>query len=63
MPNDRIVAIGLLSQRDLEILGDGFNRCFPVEHDDLFDDLLAKLDRVEASPMGKGVILTPTKGS
>lgn len=61
MPDDQIVAIGLLSRRDLEVLGEAFTRQIPVPDDDIFDDLLAKLDHVEASPLGRGVVLTSTK--
>ncbi|GAA3250124.1 hypothetical protein GCM10020258_04770 [Sphingomonas yabuuchiae] len=42
---DPIVAVGLLTQRDLDVLGSGFRRSFPVEEDTAFDDLLQALDR------------------
>lgn len=42
---DRIVAIGLLTQSDVDMLGRGFTRHFPVPHDDMFGDLIAALDR------------------
>ena len=48
---ERIVAVGLLTQRDLDVLGTGFNRLFPVDaHDDGdgFADLIAQLDKVDA---------------
>ncbi|MEG3086078.1 hypothetical protein [Sphingomonas sp. PB4P5] len=48
MSEDRIVSIGLLSERDLERLGRGFTRHFPVPIDDAFADLLAKLHEIEA---------------
>ncbi len=57
MTHDPIIAVGLLTQRDLDVLGRGFHRHFPVEDNDIFADLLAKLDRVEAVPLGKGVSL------
>ncbi len=57
MTRDSIVAVGLLTQRDLDVLGKGFDRHFPVDDDDMFADLLAKLDHVEAVPLGKGVSL------
>ncbi len=57
MPEDRIVAIGFLTSTDLKLLGERFSRYFPVEHDDVFDDLLRQLDNVEAAPLGKGVSL------
>ena len=59
MSDERIVSVGFLTQRDLEVLGSAFTRHFPVQHDDVFDDLLQQLDSVEASPLGKGVALIP----
>jgi hypothetical protein len=58
---DRIVSVGFLSERDLEVLGTGFTRHFPVQHEDMFADLLAQLDEVEAVPVGKGVMLISPK--
>ncbi|MDK2768373.1 MAG: hypothetical protein KYX69_11715 [Sphingomonas sp.] len=57
MARERIASVGLLTRRDLEVLGAGFNRHFPVVDDAIFDDLLAQLDKVEAEPLGKGVVL------
>lgn len=52
---DRIIAVGLLSERDLEMLGRQFTRHFPLqESDDLFADLLAKLDHVTVKPSVRG---------
>lgn len=52
MTKDRIVAVGLLTQRDLEVLGTGFHRLFSVnaddEEDDGFADLVAQLDKIDA---------------
>ena len=52
LTNDRIVAVGLLTQRDLDVLGTGFHRLFSVkpeeDGDDGFADLIARLDRIEA---------------
>lgn len=45
--SDRIVAVGLLTQRDIDVLGTGFRRMYPVEHSGAFDDLLRKLDACE----------------
>ncbi len=61
MADERIVSIGFLSERDLQRLGATFTRHIPVEHDDMFADLLAELDKVEASPLGKGVVIIPHK--
>jgi hypothetical protein len=48
MPDGRIVAVGLLTQRDVEVLGTGFHRLLPVSDDDPFAELLAKLNEFEA---------------
>jgi hypothetical protein len=53
MTDDRIVAVGLLTRRDLDVLGTGFLRHFPLAEDDAFADLLAKLDGVEGVPPGR----------
>lgn len=54
--SDKIVSIGLLTERDLERLGSSFQRHFPITSDDMFADLMAKLDRVPftgpATPKG-----------
>ena len=42
-----IVAIGLLTQRDLDLLGRGFDRAFPVDPAPCFDDLLRAIDAAE----------------
>lgn len=44
---DKIVSVGLLTQRDLDVLGTSFTRHFPVPRDDIFSDLLRKLDAVD----------------
>jgi hypothetical protein len=52
LTKDRIVAVGLLTQRDLDVLGAGFHRLFSVTDDDDedhgFADLLAQLDKIDA---------------
>ena len=47
--NDKrgVVAIGLLTQRDLDMLGAGFRRAIPLEGAGDFDDLLARIDEAE----------------
>ncbi|WP_019515960.1 hypothetical protein [Sphingomonas sp. Mn802worker] len=44
---DKIVSVGLLTQRDLDVLGTSFTRHFPVPRDNSFDDLLRQLDQVD----------------
>ena len=49
LTKDRIVAVGLLTQRDLDVLGAGFHRLFSVaDDDDGFAGLLAQLDKIDA---------------
>ena len=43
----RIVAVGLLTDNDLQRLGSTFNRAFPVEKLNDFDDLLKAIDQAE----------------
>jgi hypothetical protein len=50
VPSDRIVAVGFLTQNDLKVLGESFDRMFPVNDDAGFDDLVAKLDGIAAIP-------------
>ena len=59
MTTERIVSVGFLTDNDLRRLGDTFTRHFPVADDGMFDDLIAKLDEVEASPSGNGVMMMP----
>jgi len=55
LSRDRIVAVGLLTARDLELLGTGFRRMYAVEEGaDDFGDLLRALDRLDAVPPGRG---------
>ena len=49
MAQEHIVAIGLLTNRDLERLGSGFKRCFPVSDDGKFEDLLRAIDEADAA--------------
>ena len=44
---DKIVAVGLLTQRDLEMLGAGFRRAIPLTEVSEFEDLLAAIDEAE----------------
>jgi len=41
---DRIVAVGLLTQRELNLLGPTFERAWPVENAPSFDELLRAID-------------------
>ena len=59
MANDKIVSVGFLCEDDLRKLGDTFTRHFAVPDDDIFADLIARLDEVDAQPFGKGIVLMP----
>jgi hypothetical protein len=39
-----VVAIGLLTQLDLDLLGDGFRRAFPIDDSSSFETLLRAID-------------------
>ena len=45
--DDRIVAIGLLTERDLTLLGPTFDRAWPVEEAPDFNQLLRAVDEVD----------------
>lgn len=63
MSGSKIVAIGLLTERDLNRLGDTFRGAIPVPPDANFDDLLAQLDHIDVEPFGQGVLLRPESAS
>lgn len=44
---DRIVAVGLLTNRDLMVLGEGFARAYPISDTHDFSELLRSIDRAE----------------
>jgi hypothetical protein len=45
--SERIVAIGLLTRRDLNLLGPTFDRVWPVEEVPAFDELLRAIDQAD----------------
>ena len=47
MPDERIVAIGLLTLNDLERLGETFDRLWPVDKGTDFSELLQAIDEAE----------------
>ena len=47
MADQRIVAVGLLTARDLEVLGQGFTRMFPVDEKPCFTQLLSAIDEAD----------------
>ena len=44
MDQDRVLAIGLLTRRDLDLLGPTFDRLWPVDEAPAFPDLIAAID-------------------
>ncbi|NYT40734.1 hypothetical protein HZY97_08195 [Sphingomonas sp. R-74633] len=59
MTDRKIVAIGLLTQADLERLGNSFRDAIPINDDHIFADLLDRLDQIEVEPLGRGIVLMP----
>ena len=47
MNQDRIVAIGLLTRRDLKLLGQTFDRIWPVDDAPQFPELLRAIDEAD----------------
>ena len=45
--NERIVAIGLLTKRDLSLLGPTFDRVWPLEDGSDFEGLIRAIDDAE----------------
>jgi hypothetical protein len=43
----RIVAVGLLTEQDLSMLGEGFRRIYRLDEDHDFAELLAQIDAAE----------------
>lgn len=44
MNSDPIIAVGLLTQKDLSLLGPTFKRVFPIDDSPAFADLLRAID-------------------
>lgn len=53
---DRIVAIGLLTRRDLDLLGPTFDRAWPVEETRDFNELLIAIDDADRESSGVGSV-------
>lgn len=47
MPKDRIVAVALLTESDLTVLGPTFTRAWPVEDAPVFGQLLREIDKAD----------------
>lgn len=53
MPQDRIVAVGLLTRHDLNVLGPTFDRVWPVEEAPSFSELLRAIDEADRRLMSE----------
>ena len=49
--NNRVVAVGLLTERDLAVLGEGFRRAYRIDEHHEFHDLLAAIDLADQEGM------------
>lgn len=49
----RIVAVGLLTERELNLLGPAFDRTWPVERTPSFSELLQAIDEADRE-LGRG---------
>ena len=47
MAQDRIVAVGLLTQRDVDALGGTFDRLWPIDETPCFASLLEAIDEAD----------------
>ncbi len=47
MPSERIVAVGLLTQREVDALGPSFARLWPVDETPCFSSLLQAIDEAD----------------
>ena len=47
LPSDRIVGVGLLTEKDLDLLGPTFRRLWPIDSAPSFVELLKAIDEAE----------------
>ena len=47
MSGEEFVAVGLLTRRDLDVLGSGFRRAYPLKDTTDFTALLIRIDEVD----------------
>jgi len=47
MTDDKIVALGLLTQQDLDTLGSDFRRVYPIDEVPCFGELLRAIDEAD----------------
>ena len=58
--SERIVAVGLLTQRDLSLLGPTFDRVWPIEETPSFNELLRAIDEADRDIRERNRRLQPT---
>ena len=49
MADERIIAVGLLTARDVQLLGPAFERIWPVEEAPAFHELLKAMDETDSA--------------
>ena len=49
MSSEDFVAVGLLTRRDLDVLGSGFRRAYPLKDTTDFTALLIRIDEIDRS--------------
>jgi hypothetical protein len=61
MDQDRIVAIGLLTQRELSLLGAAFDRLWPVKEAPQFEELLRAIDKADEKLRQESANMPPVR--
>jgi hypothetical protein len=59
---ERIVAVGLLTQREVELLGHNFSRLWPIDDTPCFADLLKAIDEADRELQQKQRVIEPAQG-
>lgn len=62
MARDRIIAVGLLTQTDIDRLGHGFQRLYPVRDTPCYGDLLRAIDEADRALASGAMITSPPAG-
>ena len=50
MADDTFIAVGLLTETNIRMLGTSLRQVFPIPRDDKFDELVRALDEAARSP-------------
>ena len=53
MADDPFVAVGLLTETNIRMLGTSLRQVFPIPKDNKFDDLIAALDNARSANRGQ----------